>query len=195
MKTDIILAGVGGQGILSIAAIVSISALNKGLYIKQSEVHGMSQRGGDVQSNLRLSDKPVYSDLIAEGTADLVLSLEPIEALRYKQFLKKDGWLITNSKPFKNITNYPDESIWRSEIEAFPNHILIDVEKIAKEVGSVLSANIVLAGAASSYLGLTYEDLEFGIKQIFKHKGENVVEINLKALLRGKEFAERILIN
>ncbi len=195
MKTDIILAGVGGQGILSIAAIVSISALNKGLYIKQSEVHGMSQRGGDVQSNLRLSDKPIYSDLIAEGTADLVLSLEPIEALRYKQFLKKDGWLITNDKPYKNITNYPEESLWRSEIEAFPNHVLIDAEKIAKEVGNVLSANVVLAGAASSYLGLTYEDLENGIREIFGRKGESVVELNLEALRKGKEFAEQKLVN
>ncbi len=194
MKTDIILAGVGGQGILSIAAIVSISALNKGLYIKQSEVHGMSQRGGDVQSNLRLSDKPIYSDLIAEGTADLVLSLEPIEALRYKQFLKKDGWLITNAKPYKNIPNYPDEQSWRSEIEAFPNHVLIDAEKIAKEVGNVLSANVVLAGAASSYLGLTYEDLENGIREIFGKKGDAVVNLNLEALRKGKEFAEKELV-
>ncbi|MCD6366079.1 MAG: indolepyruvate oxidoreductase subunit beta [Bacteroidales bacterium] len=194
MKTDIILAGVGGQGILSIAAIVSISALNKGLYIKQSEVHGMSQRGGDVQSNLRLSDKPIYSDLIAEGTADLVLSLEPIEALRYKQFLKKDGWLISNAKPYKNITNYPEENIWRSEIEAFPNHVLIDAEKIAKEVGNVLTTNVVIAGAASSYLGLTYEDLENGIREIFGRKGDAVVNLNLDALRKGKEFFEKELI-
>ncbi|HIE15330.1 MAG TPA: indolepyruvate oxidoreductase subunit beta [Bacteroidales bacterium] len=195
MKTDIILAGVGGQGILSIAAIVSISALNKGLYIKQSEVHGMSQRGGDVQSNLRLSDKPIYSDLIAEGTADLVLSLEPIEALRYKHYLKKDGWLITNSKPFNNITNYPDEKKWRSEIESYPNHVLIDAEKIAKEIGSVLTANVVLAGAASSYLGLTYNDLENGIREIFGRKGDTVVNMNLEALRRGKAFAEKELLN
>lgn len=194
MKVDIILAGVGGQGILSIAAIVSISALNKGLYIKQSEVHGMSQRGGDVQSNLRLSDKPIYSDLIAEGAADLVLSLEPIEALRYKHFLKKDGWLITNSKPYKNIPNYPDENSWRAEIEAFPNHVLIDAEKIAKEVGNVLTANIVLTGAASSYLGLTYEDLENGIREIFGKKGETAINLNLEALRRGKEYAEKELV-
>ncbi len=194
MKVDIILAGVGGQGILSIAAIVSISALNKGLYIKQSEVHGMSQRGGDVQSNLRLSDKPIYSDLIAEGTADLVLSLEPIEALRYKHYLKKDGWLITNSKPYKNIPNYPDENLWRTEIEAFPNHVLIDAEKIAKEIGSVLAANIVLVGAASSYLGLTYEDLENGIREIFGKKGETVINLNIDALRMGKKYAEKELV-
>jgi len=194
MKVDIILAGVGGQGILSIAAIVSISALNKGLYIKQSEVHGMSQRGGDVQSNLRLSDKPIYSDLIAEGTADLVLSLEPIEALRYKHYLKKDGWLITNSKPYKNMPNYPDENSWRNGIETFPNHVLIDAEKIAKEVGNVLSTNIVLLGAASSYLGLTYEDLENGIREIFGKKGDVVINLNLEALRRGKAFADKELV-
>lgn len=192
MKTDIILTGVGGQGILSVAAIVSAGALSKGWFIKQSEVHGMSQRGGDVQSNLRLSDKPIYSDLVSEGKVDVIVSIEPLEALRYVHYLKKDGWLITNSKPFMNIENYPEESVWRKEIEDFPNNILIDAEKIAKEVGSVLTTNVVLTGAASSYLGLTYEDIENGIKQIFGSKGNHIIEMNLEDLRRGKEFAELI---
>ena len=98
MKTDMILSGVGGQGILSIAAVVGEAAVNEGLYMKQAEVHGMSQRGGDVQSNLRLSDQPIASDLIPKGQADLIVSLEPMEALRYLPYLKKDGWLVTNSQ-------------------------------------------------------------------------------------------------
>ena len=108
MKADIILSGVGGQGILSIAAVIGEAALKEGLYMKQAEVHGMSQRGGDVQSNLRLSDQPIASDLIPLGQADLIISLEPMEALRYLPYLKKDGWLVTNSQPFINIPNYPE---------------------------------------------------------------------------------------
>ena len=109
MKTDIILSGVGGQGILSIATVIGEAALNEGLYIKQAEVHGMSQRGGDVQSNLRISSDPIHSDLIALGKADIIISLEPMEALRYVNYLAPTGWIITNTTPFVNIPNYPDQ--------------------------------------------------------------------------------------
>lgn len=92
MNTDIILSGVGGQGILSIATIIGAAAINDNLYIKQAEVHGMSQRGGDVQSNLRISSTPIASDLIPLGKADLIISLEPMEAMRYLPYLKRtDG--------------------------------------------------------------------------------------------------------
>jgi len=194
MKTDIILTGVGGQGILSIAAIIAATALNKGLYVKQSEVHGMSQRGGDVQSNLRISDNPIYSDLIPMGQADIILGLEPIEALRYAHFLKKDGWLITNSTPFKNIPEYPPIEEVMAEIKKYPNHIIIDADTEAKKLGSSLVANVILVGAVSPYLGLNYEDLEEGIREIFGRKGDSVVEMNLKALKKGlnlsKEFVK-----
>ncbi|MCD4681496.1 MAG: 2-oxoacid:acceptor oxidoreductase family protein, partial [Bacteroidales bacterium] len=105
MKKDIILAGVGGQGILSIAAIIGYAAVNTGLFLKQAEVHGMSQRGGDVQSNLRLSDKEIASDLIPKGKADLIISVEPMESLRYLPWLSTEGWLITNTNPYINIPN------------------------------------------------------------------------------------------
>ena len=105
MKTDIILSGVGGQGILSIATIIGEAATRMGLTLKQAEVHGMSQRGGDVQSILRLSDGPIASDLIPFGSADLILSLEPMEALRYLPYLSQEGWFISSSAPFKNIPN------------------------------------------------------------------------------------------
>ena len=143
MKTDIILSGVGGQGILSIAAVIGEAALYDGLYMKQAEVHGMSQRGGDVQSNLRISDKPIASDLIPLGSADLIISLEPMESLRYLPYLKKDGWLVTNSVPFVNIPNYPDIKEVYSALNALPHKVMLDVENIAKEIGSVRSANIV----------------------------------------------------
>ena len=132
MKRDIILAGVGGQGILSIATVIGDAALNEGLYLKQAEVHGMSQRGGDVQSNLRLSSEPIYSDLIPKGGADIIISLEPMEALRYLPYLKPNGWIVTSSKPFVNIPNYPDIEKVMEYIKALPNHVLLDVETLAK---------------------------------------------------------------
>ncbi len=192
MKTDIILSGVGGQGILSIATIIGEAAIKDGLYMKQSEVHGMSQRGGDVQSNLRISDQPVSSDLIASGTADIIISLEPMETLRYLPFLKKNGWVVTNSKPFENIPNYPDLEKVYEAYNNLPNKVLLDVEEIAKqETGSVRAANIVMLGAASDYIGIDYHKLEDGIRSIFGRKGEDVVNMNLKALAAGRNAAKK----
>lgn len=188
MKKDIILAGVGGQGILSIATIIGEAALAEGLHIKQAEVHGMSQRGGDVQSNLRLSSEPIASDLIARGGADLIISLEPMEALRYLPYLSPKGWIVTNSAPFVNIDNYPDKERLYARMRELPHVILLDVEQLAKEAGAPLqSANMVLLGAAAPVLGLPYEQLEEGIRRIFTRKGEEVVAKNLAALEAGRK--------
>lgn len=191
MKTDIILSGVGGQGILSIAAVIGEAAIKDGLYMKQSEVHGMSQRGGDVQSNLRISDKPVASDLIAKGSADIIISLEPMEALRYLPFLKKDGWVVTNSKPFVNIPNYPELEKIMEAIHALPNKVVLDVEQIAKDLGAPRSGNIVMLGAASHFINIDYNKLEEGIRSIFGKKGDEIVTANLKALAAGKSVAKK----
>jgi indolepyruvate ferredoxin oxidoreductase, beta subunit len=192
MKIDIILAGVGGQGILTIAATIGTAAVNNGLYLKQAEVHGMSQRGGDVQSNLRLSDKPIHSDLIAKGGADMILSVEPMESLRYLPYLKKDGYLITNTKAFVNIPNYPEMDIIMDEIKKVKNHIAIDADSIAKdEIGTARASNIVMLGAASPYLQIELKDLEEAIRQLFGRKGEEVVEMNIKALHAGRRMAEQ----
>lgn len=185
MKTDIILSGVGGQGILSIAAIIGEASLRQGLNIKQAEVHGMSQRGGDVQSNLRISSEPIYSDLIGYGTADFIISLEPMEALRYLPFLAPTGWIISNTAPFKNINNYPDEQAILAELSALNNVILLNVDDLAKEAGVTRAANMVLLGAASVVLGIDYEELKQGIRNVFSRKGEAVVQMNLKALETG----------
>lgn len=192
MKTDIILSGVGGQGILSIAAVIGEAALKEGLYMKQAEVHGMSQRGGDVQSNLRLSDEPIASDLIPKGHADLIISLEPMESLRYLPYLKKDGWLVTNSQPFVNIPNYPDIEQINRELDKLPNKVVLDVEAIAKEAGSVRAANIVMLGAATPFIGIDYDKIEAGIRQIFGRKGEDIVLMNLKALKAGYDLAQSL---
>ena len=186
MKRDIILSGVGGQGILSIATVIGDAALNEGLYLKQAEVHGMSQRGGDVQSNLRLSSEPIYSDLIPKGGADLIISLEPMEALRYLPYLKEDGWIVTSSKPFVNIPNYPEIEEVIKHIQAIPHHVLLDVETLAKEAGAPLqAANMVLLGAAIPMLGIDHDKIVEGVKRIFARKGEAIVAANLAAIEAG----------
>lgn len=186
MKKDIVLAGVGGQGILSIATVIGAAALDQGLYLKQAEVHGMSQRGGDVQSNLRLSSEPVRSDLIPRGGADLIVSLEPMEALRYLPYLAEDGWIITNTAPFVNIPNYPDIGAVRAELDAVGNVIAIDVDEIAKSVLSPRSANMVLLGATAAVLGILDPDkLRAGIRKVFARKGDAIVETNIKAFDAG----------
>ena len=191
MNTDIILCGVGGQGILSIATIIGEAAMNENLYIKQAEVHGMSQRGGDVQSNLRISSDPISSDLIPLGKADLIISLEPMEAMRYLPYLKKDGWIITNTAPFINIPNYPELQELLDRIKALDHHVSLDVDAIAKEVASPRAANIVLLGAASPFLGIEVEKIEEGIRNVFGRKGEAIVEMNLKAFRAGLEVADK----
>lgn len=192
MRVDIILSGVGGQGILSIAAVIGEAALKEDLYMKQAEVHGMSQRGGDVQSNLRLSDQPIASDLIPKGHADLIISLEPMESLRYLPYLKKEGWLVTNSQPFVNIPNYPDIDKVNKELDKLPHKVVLDVEAIAKEVATARAANIVMLGAATPFIGIEYDKIADGIRHIFARKGEEVVEMNLKALKAGYDVAQSL---
>jgi len=190
MKTDIILAGVGGQGILSIAAVIGMAALENNLFLKQSEVHGMSQRGGAVQSHLRLSDKEISSDLIPMGQADMIISVEPMESLRYLPNLSAEGWLFTNTTPFNNISDYPEMDVLMGEIKSLPRHIALDADKIAKGIKSPKSSNIVVLGAASPFLNIELKNLESGIQKIFGRKGEQVVKLNIEALHAGRNFAE-----
>lgn len=190
MKTDIILSGVGGQGILSIATVIGDAALNEGLQMKQAEVHGMSQRGGDVQSNLRISSEPIHSDLIPLASANVIISLEPMEALRYLPYLAPDGWVITSSKPFVNIPNYPEEELLMFELKKIKNIVLFDVAEIAESNGIARSENMVLLGAAVEAVGLPLEKIMESVKRIFASKGDAVVEQNLKAVMLGYEAAK-----
>ncbi len=182
MKKDIILSGVGGQGILSIATIIGEAAVKAGLTLKQAEVHGMSQRGGDVQSNLRLSDDTIYSDLISMGGADMILSLEPMEALRYLPYLNKEGWIITSSAPFKNIPDYPEDAALQDELKALPHVVAVDVETLAQENRMPKCANVILLGAAARYMGiLSDNELRDAVGRVFASKGNAVVEMNRRA--------------
>lgn len=193
MKTDIILAGVGGQGILSVANVIGLSALKNNLYLKQSEVHGMSQRGGDVQSNLRLSDKPIHSDLIPLKKADIIMSLEPMEGLRYLPYLSAKGWIVTNTFPVKNIINYPDTSALTRELEKIDNLISFDMDAVAKSMGSPKSSNMVLLGAASPFLTLDVDTIEDCILFLFASKGKDVALKNLEAFRIGRNETLKFL--
>lgn len=192
MKLDIILSGVGGQGILSIAAIIGEAALRKGLHVKQAEVHGMSQRGGDVMSCLRLSSDPIASDLIPMGGADIIVSLEPMEALRYVQWLSPQGWIVTNTVPFVNIPNYPEMDAVMAALESRDNVISFDMDTTAKEVATPRASNMVLLGAASLLCGIETEKIEDGIRTVFGAKGEKIVESNLAAFRAGLQRAREI---
>ena len=193
MKKDIILSGVGGQGILSIATVIGWAALKEDLHLKQAEVHGMSQRGGDVQSNLRISSEPIFSDLIPKGECDIILSLEPMEAMRYLPWLSKRGWIVTSTVPFVNIPNYPPVEELMSRLEALPNVITLDCDSIARETGSPRSSNMVLLGASAAVLDIISPDrLREGIKAIFARKGEAIVESNIAAFNAGLEMSKSI---
>ena len=189
MKTEIVLAGVGDQEILTNATILANAALAENLHIKQADVHGMSQRGGDVHSMLRLSSDPFASDLIRRGTADLVVSLEPMEALRYVPFLSKKGWIVTNTVPFLNIEKYPEMETVMADLERHGNVVAFDVDTVAKEVASPRTSNMVLLGAASPFIELDADAIERAIATVFGPKGDAIVEMNVKAFRAGRERA------
>ena len=189
MKKDIVLCGVGGDGIVSVAKIISDAALNMGLNLKQSEIHGMSQRGGSVFSHLRLSSDEIYADVIPEGQADIILSSEPMEALRYLPWLAKDGWIITNNEPFVNITNYPEMDKVNAELGKIKNVVSFNANDIAKTIKA--RSNMVLLGATVPYLGIDLKKVEEAIMHIFGNKGAEVVEVNMQALHAGYEQATK----
>lgn len=190
MNINIILSGVGGQGILTIAAVLDTAALNQNLNVKQSEVHGMSQRGGAVQSHVRISDSEIYSDLIPFGKADLILSVEPMELLRYLPYLKKGGWLITDSNTFVNIANYPEKHDLYKQIKSHPHHIILNATKVAKKIGNSKIANMVLLGAASTLIPLSEESLIEAINRLFQNKSKKIRDLNMEAFETGKQLAK-----
>ena len=192
MIKNIILAGVGGQGILTIASIIDLAAMHSGLNVKQAEVHGMSQRGGDVQSNLRISDEEIFSDFIPKGKADIILAMEPLEALRYVSYLQKDGIIITASAPFKNIPNYPDENEVLETIKKSGfKYIIIDSEEIAKNLSERV-LNVVIAGAVAPIIGIDSNIMKESVKELFSAKGDDIVAMNVKAFETGVEYHKKL---
>jgi indolepyruvate ferredoxin oxidoreductase beta subunit len=191
VKCDIVLAGVGGQGVLSIAGIIASSAMTDGFRVKQSEVHGMSQRGGAVMAHLRIAERVIASDLVPMGRADMILSMEPVESLRYLPYLSSGGVLITATTPVLNIPDYPDIDELLQKISSLPRAVLVDAVKVAREAGSLRAANMVLVGCASPSLPMKLETMQHFIEKTFARKGEDVVTANLKAFRAGRELAAK----
>jgi len=185
MKYDVIVSGVGGQGILSISFVLDNAALDEGLRFKQSEVHGMAQRGGAVVSHLRIGEKEIYSDLVPLGKADLALSMEPLETLRYVQYLSPEGWLVSSTSPFVNIPNYPDLDDVLAKLQKYENHILVNSADLARAAGSHYSQNIVMLGAASQKVPMENKVMEKYIGVLFQSKGEKIVDVNIRAFRYG----------
>lgn len=189
MKYDIILSGVGGQGVLSLAAVIATAAAKAGFKVRQSEVHGMAQRGGAVMAHMRISDGEIFSDLIGKGTADMILSMEPLESLRYLSWLSPEGVVITSTNPMINIPNYPEDSEVREALNNLKNKRLVDDKTIAKEAGSVRAGNMVIVGAAAAHLPLSMDHLKAAVDTLFSRKGDEVVQVNYKALDLGTQIS------
>jgi len=186
MKYDVILAGVGGQGVLSVASIIAHAAMNEGLNVRQSEVHGMAQRGGAVLAHMRISDKIISGDLVPKGGADMILAMEPLESLRYVSYLKPDGILVTAAEPFNNISNYPDIKEIHSSVKRLPRWKIIKSASLAKEAGLAKAVNTVMVGAASCFLPVKDQSIEKIIERTFAKKGVNIAGANIKAFRLGQ---------
>ncbi len=194
MKFDIILCGVGGQGILSVAAIIAQAAMDSGLHVRQSEVHGMAQRGGEVQAHLRISDGEIPGDLIGRGRASMILGMEPLESLRYISFLGPGGIIVSSEEPEINIPDYPDAAslLERLEkaVEGSGRTVTVPTGELARQSGSVRSANMVLVGAASFFLPVDFLTIKQAVRKRFKSRGRETVEANLKALEAGRSAVD-----
>jgi len=187
MKYDVILCGVGGQGILSVAAVIARAAMDAGLQVRQSEVHGMAQRGGAVQAHLRLSDGDIHGDLIGRGRADMILSMEPLEALRYVAYLGSNGMIVSAAEAYNNIVDYPDIDAVLSALKAQPRSVIVQTKVIAEEAGNPNSANMALVGAAAARLPLDISLIQNAVRAWLSSKGADIVDRNLKALELGRK--------
>lgn len=186
MKQDVLLCGVGGQGILSMAYVIDYSAMEAGYSLKQPEVHGMSQRGGAVQAHIRVSDKPIASELIPLGEADLILSLEPLECLRYLPYLSAErGLVITDITPFANIPDYPEPSSIYGLLLQLPSVLLVNGVHLARKAGSPKAQNMIALGAATSRLPYPVAMLEKHVTELFARKSERLVHVNVNAFRTG----------
>ena len=190
MEQNIILAGVGGQGILTIAKAISTAALRRNLNVKQAEVHGMSQRGGAVYSHLRISDQEISSEQIPLGKADLIIAVEPLEALRYAPMLSERGVIVTSTHATVNIEGYPPIEDLLRRLSQRPTHVALDMDRLARAAGSTLASNVVALGAAATFLTLSFRELEEALKSMFGAKGDRVVETNLRALRFGQRASD-----
>ncbi len=182
MRTDLLLAGVGGQGILTVARILDLAALDEGLELQQAEAHGMSQRGGAVQAHLRIADGPVHGALVPRGRADAILALEPMEGLRALPYLAPGGVMVSQAAANDDT---PDAERLLDAIAALPRHVLVPAGRIARAAGSARAQNLVLLGAATPFVGIREAAIARAIERAFSPRGAQAVSLNLAAWRAG----------
>jgi indolepyruvate ferredoxin oxidoreductase beta subunit len=184
----IIVAGVGGQGALTLAQLILGAAWKSKYHVLQSEVHGMSQRGGAVNAHILFDIVPVTSPVVMEGDAEFLISMEPLEALRYLPFMSKTGIMIVSAHPFKNMDNYPDVELILNELKSIDGVTLIDTEKYSKELDYKNAGNMILLGSLSNHLPFEDSIWEKIISERFNDKGTKVIEQNIRAFNFGKKL-------
>lgn len=183
---NIVIAGVGGQGVLLASKVLAESALVSGMDVKQNEVHGMAQRGGSVISFVRIGEK-VFSPVVMPGTADLLISFEPLEALRYAHYLKPGGMMVYNKVTINPSTVASGMATYPADVEdqiakACTNSHGIDALSIAMVAGNAKAVNMVMVGAVVKNLPFEAKIVEAVVRDISRDKG---AEVNLKALNGG----------
>ena len=189
MTKNILLTGVGGQGTILAAKMLTIGLMEEGYDVKMSEIHGMSQRGGDVTSQVRYSRERVWSPVIEKGTADIIASFEKMEALRNLDYIRADGTVVVNSEEIPSMTVLTGEEEYAPDVieelqKTAKKVVVIDASRKAEELGNVKAANVILLGALVQAMGLDDIDWEEIIRKTVKEK---FVELNLKAFAVGKE--------
>jgi indolepyruvate ferredoxin oxidoreductase beta subunit len=182
----IVLSGVGGQGVLSLAQILLEALRRSGLQALQSEIHGMSQRGGSVHAQDCFSSLPLTSPIIEEGRADLLIALEPLEALRYVSMLAIHGHLVVSEEPQVNMEGYPPLDDVYAALKAVPGAPLVDTEDLARRLNHRQAGGMVLLGMASKFLPVAASVWREVISQRFESKGPRVTEKNLEAFEVGR---------
>jgi len=186
----IVLSGVGGQGVLSLAQIVLEALRRSGLHALQSEIHGMSQRGGSVHAQVCFSKVPLTSPIIDEGCADLLIALEPLEALRYVSMLRMNGHLVVSEEPQVNMEGYPPIEDVYAALKAVRGSHLIDTEDLARKLNHKQAGGMALLGMASKFLPVSEETWRDVITQRFEAKGARVTEKNIEAFQAGRGLVQ-----
>ena len=184
----VIVAGVGGQGAITLAQLVLGAAWKSGFFVHQSEVHGMSQRGGSVNAHILFDKKEVSSPVVMEGAGNLLIGMEPLETLRYLSLLRKDAEVVSSVIPIKNMAEYPDVDKILSELKSVPGVTLVDTDKYSKELSNKKAGNIILLGIASKHMPISKKMWHEVIKERFEGKGEKIIDKNIEAFEFGRKI-------
>ena len=184
----IIVAGVGGQGTITLAQLILGAAWRSKYHCLQSEVHGMSQRGGAVNAHIVFDSQPVTSPTIEEGSADLLIGMEPLETLRYVHMVKKEGNIISSLSPIVNMGNYPEESTVIDAVKKVDDIHLVDTDACSKELKNRHAGNVILLGMASKFLPMEQELWLSIFEERFKVKGDKIIQKNKEAFEYGRNL-------